>query len=95
MQEQTIDRDGRRAARSTSRSRAARTLAALALLSLVVLAVSAQEPEMNAKRKKLAVGDSAPSFVLPGSDGKDYDSDDLFGKRAVVIAWFPKAFTGG
>ena len=41
------------------------------------------------------VGDKIPEFSLPGSDGKIYHSKDLIGKRAFVIAWFPKAFTGG
>jgi thioredoxin-dependent peroxiredoxin len=40
------------------------------------------------------VGDQAPDFSLPGSDGKTYTLSDLKGKT-VVLAWFPKAFTGG
>ena len=40
-------------------------------------------------------GDPAPGFSLPGSDGKTYTLADFKGKKAVVIAWFPKAFTGG
>jgi thioredoxin-dependent peroxiredoxin len=43
----------------------------------------------------LKVGDKAPAFTLPGSDGKTYSLDQFKGKKAVVIAWFPKAFTGG
>jgi peroxiredoxin Q/BCP len=43
---------------------------------------------------ELKVGDKAPDFSLPGSDGKTYKLGDLKGK-VVVIAWFPKAFTGG
>ena len=43
----------------------------------------------------LKVGDKAPSFELQGSDGKSYKLADYKGKRAVLIAWFPKAFTGG
>jgi peroxiredoxin len=31
---------------------------------------------------------------LPGSDGRTYRLRDLRG-RAVVLAWFSKAFTGG
>jgi len=44
---------------------------------------------------ELKVGDKAPSFTLKGSDGKTYSLDQFRGKRAVVLAWFPKAFTGG
>ena len=30
-----------------------------------------------------------------GSDGKTYSLDQYKGKKAVVLDWFPKAFTGG
>ncbi len=43
----------------------------------------------------LAVGDAAPDFTLPGSDGKDAKLSSFHGKKAVVLAFFPKAFTGG
>ena len=42
----------------------------------------------------LKVGDPAPGFALPGSDGKVHKLSDYRG-RTVVLAWFPKAFTGG
>ena len=42
-----------------------------------------------------AVGDKAPDFTLPGSDGKTYALSQFVGKRGVVLAWFPKAFTPG
>jgi thioredoxin-dependent peroxiredoxin len=44
---------------------------------------------------ELKPGDKAPAFSLEGSDGKTYTLDQFKGKSAVVIAWFPKAFTGG
>lgn len=40
-------------------------------------------------------GDNSPEFELKGSDGKTYALKDFVGKKAVIIAWFPKAFTGG
>jgi peroxiredoxin Q/BCP len=43
----------------------------------------------------LAVGDPAPEFSLPGSDGRTYALSAYRGKQVVVLAWFPKAFTGG
>jgi thioredoxin-dependent peroxiredoxin len=45
--------------------------------------------------ESLKPGDPAPDFELSGSDGKTYKLSDFKGKQAVVIAWFPKAFTGG
>ena len=42
----------------------------------------------------LKVGDMAPAFALPGSDGKTHTLSEYKGKT-VVLAWFPKAFTGG
>jgi peroxiredoxin Q/BCP len=44
---------------------------------------------------ELKVGDQAPNFSLRGSDGRTYTLAEFRGKSAVVLAWFPKAFTGG
>jgi thioredoxin-dependent peroxiredoxin len=43
----------------------------------------------------LRTGDPAPDFTLPASDGHEYRLSDFLGRKHVVIAWFPKAFTGG
>ncbi len=43
----------------------------------------------------LGKGDAAPPFSLQGSDGKMHALSDDAGKDVVVVAWFPKAFTGG
>jgi peroxiredoxin Q/BCP len=43
---------------------------------------------------ELQVGDAAPAFSLPGSDGQTHTLAQHAG-RAVVLAWFPAAFTGG
>jgi peroxiredoxin Q/BCP len=48
-----------------------------------------------ARSGELKPGDPAPNFSLPGSDGRTYRLSDFKGKQAVVLAWFPKAFTGG
>lgn len=40
------------------------------------------------------VGDPAPEFSLPGSDGQTWTLSALRGQW-VVVAFFPKAFTGG
>jgi peroxiredoxin Q/BCP len=44
---------------------------------------------------QLQVGDPAPDFSLLGSDGHVYGLKDLKGRDAVVLAWFPRAFTIG
>ena len=43
----------------------------------------------------LKVGDQAPNFKLQATDGKTYQLSDFKGKQAVVVAWFPAAFTRG
>jgi peroxiredoxin Q/BCP len=44
---------------------------------------------------RLHIGHVAPPFDLVGSDGRNHRLEDHVGKRTVVLAWFPKAFTGG
>lgn len=44
---------------------------------------------------ELKVGDMAPAFSAPGSDGKTHTLAESKAKQYVVLAWFPKAFTGG
>lgn len=43
----------------------------------------------------LEVGDKAPDFALQASDGDTYSLSQFSGDKPVVIAFFPKAFTGG
>jgi peroxiredoxin Q/BCP len=68
-------------------------LASLAMFAVVSGLVLAAAPSFAAD--ELKVGDAAPDFSLVGSDGKTYKLADFKGKQAVVVAWFPKAFTGG
>jgi len=58
----------------------------------LALALVASAPVRAAELK---VGDKAPPFSLVGTDGKTYSLDDFKGKKAVVLAWFPKADTPG
>ena len=68
---------------------------ALAACGLLASSAGAQTTTTTASAVELKVGDQAPDFTLPGTDGKTYTlSKDLKGKW-VVLAWFPKAFTGG
>lgn len=72
------------------------------LLSLCVGALAqqpaapaAQAPRPPAIKTHLKVGDMAPDFNLPGTDGKTYKLSDFRGKKNVVLAVFVFAFTGG
>ncbi|WP_299270051.1 peroxiredoxin [uncultured Psychrosphaera sp.] len=49
----------------------------------------------NLASAELSVGDQAPDFKLEASDGKTYQLSDFKGKKSVVLAWFPRAFTKG
>ncbi len=62
------------------------------LVSLFALIISSTVLVSAAEVK---VGDDAPDFTLRGSDGKTYHLSDFKGRKPVVLAWFPKAFTGG
>lgn len=71
--------------------RIAATTVAAATAGLITIAAGRGErtPVM------LVPGDVAPDFTLIGSDGATYRLADFRGRQAVVVAWFPKAFTGG
>jgi thioredoxin-dependent peroxiredoxin len=62
------------------------------LVSVIGLAlaggVAAQSPV------ELKVGDLAPGFSLPGTDGQTHALSAYRG-QTVVLAWYPAAFTGG
>jgi peroxiredoxin Q/BCP len=66
-----------------------RALFAMAVVLALAVGAAAQAPV------ELKVGDTAPDFTLQGTDGKTHKLSDYRGKRAVVLAWFPKAFTQG
>jgi peroxiredoxin Q/BCP len=67
-----------------------RVFLTIGLMAVLATAAIAQTPAVELK-----VGDMAPDFTLQGSDGKTYSLADYRGKQAVVVAWFPKAFTNG
>lgn len=60
-------------------------------LALAALLLPAAAPAAAA----LEAGDRAPDFSLEASDGETYSLSQFRGERPVVIAFFPKAFTGG
>jgi len=66
----------------------------LACWLVVALVVSAPAVRAGTAGDGPAVGAGAPAFSLPGSDGRTHTLEEYRG-RTVVLAWFPKAFTGG
>ena len=76
-----------------------RALLTMALVgALAAVTVMAQAPAPNAAPAVptvVKVGDMAPDFTLQGTDGKTHKLSEYRGKQAVVLAWFPKAFTQG
>jgi hypothetical protein len=78
------------------------TLAGLALTAIAAVSAQGQTPQQPQQEQQpppqysavLNVGDQAPDFKLPGSDGQTHSLSAYKGKT-VVLAWFPKAFTGG
>jgi peroxiredoxin len=65
---------------------------ALALGAIPAFAQNAP-PHTNLK-----VGDTAPDFTISGrmnTTGKDIKLSDFRGKKVVILAFFPAAFTGG
>ncbi len=49
----------------------------------------------SAAMAALEVGDVAPDFTLEGTDGEKVTLSALIGEKNVLLAFFPKAFTGG
>ncbi|MBV8072458.1 MAG: redoxin domain-containing protein [Acidobacteriaceae bacterium] len=65
--------------------------ALLALAGAFSAGLFAQSPPSST----LKVGDKAPDFTLPSTEGKPVHLADYIGKSTVVLAFFPAAFTGG
>lgn len=68
-----------------------RFLGTLAVAGLLLAGATAFAEDVKVAKE----GDKAPDFKLQGTDGKEYSLKQFAGKQAVVIAWFPKAKTGG
>lgn len=65
-------------------------------LALAALAVSV-DGSLSAGEKAgaIKVGDKAPAFESINEDGKPWKSSDYFGKKVVVVYFYPADFTGG
>ena len=65
----------------------------IALASLA--AAAALIARVSPPKTHLKVGDEAPDFTLPSTSGQPVKLSDFRGKKTVVLAFFPAAFTGG
>ena len=68
------------------------------ILALVLAALPAMAQNVNPPKTSLKVGDTAPDFTITGrnnTSGKDIKLSDFRGKKNVILAFFPAAFTGG
>ena len=65
-------------------------LLATSVAATGLLAQPAAPPKTHLK-----VGDPAPDFTLPSTAGQPFKLSDYKGKKTVVVAFFPMAFTGG
>ncbi len=68
------------------------------IVAIAVLAAAAAFIGLNRPAKALGVGDTAPDFTADSAlDGKivPFSLQDALAKHAVVLYFFPKAFTQG
>ncbi len=70
----------------------ARTL----LMAFVLIAILIPSGTTGSEeKKKIEVGKPAPDFTLKNQEGKDVKISSFRGKKNVLIAFYPKDFTGG
>jgi len=68
------------------------------VLALAVMVGSAMAQSAPAPKTSLKVGDEAPDFSITArnaSNGQAVKLSDFRGKKNVILAFFPAAFTGG
>ena len=68
----------------------------VALLGCLAIAAALAQAPQTPPKTFLKIGDVAPDFTLPGTaDSKPVKLSDFRGKKTVILAFFPAAFTGG
>ncbi len=61
---------------------------------LLAVGLTAQQP-IQPPHTQLKVGDMAPDFTLPSTMGQPVKLSSFRGKSAVVLAFYPAAFSPG
>ncbi len=69
------------------------TVARLSACAAMITMLGAQN--ITPPKTHLKVGDEAPDFTLSDTNNKPVKLSDFRGKKAVVLAFFPAAFSGG
>ena len=64
------------------------------LITLLLTPAVLAENEVE-KPKELEVGMIAPHFTLKDETGTERSLNKFFGKKNIVLAFYPKDFTGG
>jgi peroxiredoxin len=70
----------------------------LTLLTFTLLATSSFAQNIAPPKTTLKIGDTAPDFTVSAKSntgGKEIKLSDFRGKKNVILAFFPAAFTGG
>lgn len=67
--------------------------AAILMTALIIPVASGEEAVTTSDMLK--VGMIAPDFTLKDEEGAERNLSDYLGKQSVVLAFYPKDFTGG
>jgi peroxiredoxin len=62
---------------------------------ITVLGCAVLMAQVKPPHTTLKIGDMAPDFALPSTTAKSVTLSEFRGKKTVVLAFFPAAFTGG
>ena len=65
------------------------------ILTTVILIAAASGEKAVTTPNTLKVGMIAPDFTLKDEEGVERSLSDYIGKKSVVLAFYPKDFTGG
>ena len=65
------------------------------ILTTVILIITASGEKAVTTPDTLKVGMVAPDFTLKDEEGVERSLSDYLGKKNIVLAFYPKDFTGG